>query len=105
MLREVADTLRSTLRSYDRIIRYGGDEFICMLPGLDMAVAAERFSAVNAALAAGPQHGSVTAGLAELESGDSVEDFIARADAALYQERHRDANRRIERGRPSTGSG
>ncbi|MBA2695858.1 MAG: GGDEF domain-containing protein, partial [Actinobacteria bacterium] len=33
LLQHVADALRSRLRSYDLVVRYGGDEFICVMPG------------------------------------------------------------------------
>jgi diguanylate cyclase (GGDEF)-like protein len=89
VLREVAEALRTTLRSYDRIIRYGGDEFVCLLPGLDIAHATERFALVNVALAKSPEGGSVTFGLAQLRPGDSVAELVARADAELYTERAR----------------
>ena len=97
VLRQVADTLRATLRPYDRVIRYGGDEFVCLLPGLGIAHAAQRFALVNDVLAKGPESVTITVGFAQLESGDSVAELIARADAALYQER---AKRRGLRARP-----
>ena len=89
MLLEVVRTFRRLLRSYDLIIRYGGDEFVCAMSDLDMEAAGKRIGLVNAALAASPVHGSVTVGLAELAPGDSAEDLVARADAALYRERQR----------------
>ena len=87
MLLEVANTLAGKLRSYDLIIRYGGDEFVCALSGLNMADATKRLAFVNASLAEANEHGSVTVGLAELRPGDSPEDLVARADAALYRQR------------------
>ena len=87
MLLSVADTFRAKLRSYDLIIRYGGDEFVCAMSGLTMAAASERFALVNALLAEAPEHGSVTVGLAELRPDDSAEDLVGRADAALYRQR------------------
>ena len=87
MLLEVAKTLAAKLRSYDLIIRYGGDEFVCALAGLNMADATKRLALVNAALAGAAEPGSVTVGLAELQADESPEDLVARADAALYRER------------------
>ncbi len=87
ILLEVASTLRARMRSYDLMVRFGGDEFLCALAGLDMADARERLAPVNAALAAAPEHGSVSIGLAELQADDSVDDLVARADIALYLER------------------
>ncbi len=87
MLVQVARALAAHMRSYDLIIRYGGDEFICALPGLNSAGAAQRLGRVNAHLAKGAVPGSVTFGLAELRPRDSAEDVVARADAALYRHR------------------
>jgi diguanylate cyclase (GGDEF)-like protein len=88
-LREVAHTLRASLRPYDVILRYGGDEFVCALAGIDLPAAAKRLALVNAALAQAPEHSSVAIGLAELRPGDSAEALVARADSALLTERHR----------------
>ena len=87
MLLSVADTFRANLRSYDLIIRYGGDEFVCAMSGLSIADASERLALVNALLAEAPEHGSVTVGLAELRPDDSAEDLVGRADAELYRQR------------------
>lgn len=80
------NSIRTHLRSYDLIVRFGGDEFVCLLLDLSMSEAAKRFEAINADLAE-TEHGSITFGLAELRSEDSLEDLIARADEALYKER------------------
>jgi diguanylate cyclase (GGDEF)-like protein len=87
LLRQVADTLRAHLRSYDLIVRFGGDEFACGLFDLDRDEVARRFAAVNADLEKN-QQASVTVGLATLEEGDSLENLIDRADAELYKRRH-----------------
>ena len=87
MLLEVATILRAKLRSYDLIIRYGGDEFVCVIPGLNVADATTRLALVNSSLAEGSEHGSVTVGFAELQPDDSLEALVARADTALYRQR------------------
>ena len=86
LLRHVVETIRVNLRSYDLIVRFGGDEFVCGLLDMKMEQAAERFVLVNANLAESHQ-ASITVGLAELQKDDSLEDLIARADEALYRER------------------
>jgi len=86
---EVAKSIRAKLRSYDLIVRYGGDEFVCTISGLTLADVAKRLSLINAALAEAPEKASVSVGLAELEPEDSPEDLVARADTALYRERQR----------------
>jgi diguanylate cyclase (GGDEF)-like protein len=87
LLVEVANALRTTLRTHDMIIRAGAGKFVCALTGLNVAEVAKRLARVNAALAVLPQHGSVTVGLAELQEDDSSEQLVARAGAALHRER------------------
>ncbi|MEA2233016.1 MAG: hypothetical protein QOD83_2832 [Solirubrobacteraceae bacterium] len=86
LLRHVTDAIRAHLRSYDLIIRYGGDEFVCALPDVTMAVAATRFCLVNTDLSE-LDRASVSVGLAQLQPDDAAEDLIARADQAMYRHR------------------
>jgi GGDEF domain-containing protein len=58
-----------------------------MFPGMNVAETTERLALITAALEDASEHGSVTVGLAQLQPGDSPEDLVARADAALYRER------------------
>lgn len=84
LLRRTVDSVRAHLRSYDPIVRYGGDEFVCVLLDLDSLAAKERFEAVNSDLKASCS-GSVTVGFAELRTNDSLSDLLARADVALLR--------------------
>ena len=86
LLLETVGSIRAQLRTYDLIIRYGGDEFLCALLDVTVTQAAERFSRMNANLAE-TQQASVTVGLAQLKAGDALKDLIARADEAMYRER------------------
>ncbi len=86
LLSGVVNTMRAHLRGYDLIVRFGGDEFLCGLLDLSMQMATERFFLINADLAAS-RNASITAGLAELEPGDSLDSLTARADAALRGQR------------------
>jgi len=88
LLRATVDAIRAHLRSYDLIVRVGGDEFLCGLVDVAIADVAIRFSLVNEYLAKTRQ-ASVTAGLAELAGDEALKHLIARADAALYDERLR----------------
>jgi diguanylate cyclase (GGDEF)-like protein len=87
LLRKIADTLRANVRSYDLVVRYGGDEFVCGFPALDVNDAAERFARINGDLAATAE-ASVAFGLAELETDDSLADLITRADSVMYANRY-----------------
>lgn len=91
LLRYVAGVLRDQLRDYDVVVRHGGDEFLCALPGMDMAEATARLKHVHVALAASAHSCSVTAGIAVLEDDDTLDTLIGRADKALYE--HRAARR------------
>jgi diguanylate cyclase (GGDEF)-like protein len=93
LLRRVVDTIAAHLRSYDLIVRFGGDEFLCGLLDFDTARAAERFAWISADLAADP-HASISLGLAELRAQDTLDDLIARADAALRTGRQQRASAR-----------
>jgi diguanylate cyclase (GGDEF)-like protein len=86
LLCHVVEVIRAHIREYDLIARFGGDEFVCGLFDVGIADAAERFALVNAELASTRQS-SVTAGLAQLEAQDALEDLIKRADEALYLHR------------------
>lgn len=87
MLVQVATALKENLRPYDLIIRFGGDEFICAIPGLGLAQAAERLALVQAAIGGATDGGSVSFGVAQWQPNDTRDGLIARADAALYRAR------------------
>jgi diguanylate cyclase (GGDEF)-like protein len=88
LLRDLVALLRSKLRPYDPVVRWGGDEFVCTISDADLAAARSRFEEIRLALA---QDGGapVTVGLAVLEAGDTLETLIERADAALLEARRR----------------
>jgi diguanylate cyclase len=92
VLRGVADALRGTCRTIDTPARYGGDEFLVVLPETDLAGAAEAASRVRAAIASlsfGLAPGfacTVSVGAAQAGGDDtSVGTWIQQADAALYR--------------------
>jgi len=87
LLQYVVATRQAAFRPYDLIIRHGGDEFLCVLPGMRASVAQTRMREVNQWLAATDRPASVTAGLAEMRRGDTDEQLVARADQALYRAR------------------
>jgi len=87
LLIAVADSLRACLRSYDLVMRFGGDEFVCALPNSSLEQVRGRFGEVSRSLRAGPAAGSITVGFAELVDGDRVEDLIRRADDDLLARR------------------
>jgi diguanylate cyclase (GGDEF)-like protein len=87
LLSAVGEALRSSLRSYDIVVRYGGDEFVCALPGGTAATAQASLVRIRSALDRLVPGASVSAGCAELRSTDTMEDVIRRADVDLYRGR------------------
>lgn len=90
VLQTVVREIRSRLRSFDPIIRYGGDEFVCGLSGTDLAEAARRFDTIAAAIQADAQVG-ISVGMAALIADETPDQLTERADAAMLQvkARHR----------------
>jgi diguanylate cyclase (GGDEF)-like protein len=87
LLRRVAEMMRTKLRPYDAIVRFGGDEFICAFPNIGLAAARLRFADIIGTLEANGVHDPISFGLAELKPDDDLEALIARADRALIEER------------------
>lgn len=92
-LKQVAGALRKAIRSGDAIFRYGGEEFVVVLPEQPLADARSAVERMRAAVEEyairRPEKGrtlTVSAGVAELDpvADAGVADWIARADAALY---------------------
>lgn len=86
VLQTVVEAMRARIRSFDPIIRYGGDEFVCGMGGTDLAEAQRRFDAIGIAIEADAGIG-ISVGLAELEPGDTAHGLTERADAAMLRVR------------------
>ena len=102
VLREFALRIRKSIRNIDLACRYGGEEFVIVMPETDMGVAtmvAERLRRKIAsepfAIQEGSKHLTVTLsiGIAALGQGDSVAAMLKRADQALYRAKRDGRNR------------
>lgn len=91
LLRALAETLRRRLRAYDMVIRWGGDEFVCVVHARQQD--AERVMAEASAQLLASSGLSFSAGFAEITPGDTAETLVARADADLYARRRRGKGR------------
>jgi diguanylate cyclase (GGDEF)-like protein len=101
VLKAFCEIAQASMRATDRFARYGGEEFALLMPATTPAesagIAVERirvateqrdWSAIAAGLAV-----TASAGVATFAEGESVEELLARADAALYQAKHGGRNR------------
>ena len=96
VLTEVAKRLKSDLRTYDGAGRYGGEEFLLVLPGCDLTtivrraneirqlVSAEEIQTINGAMRVTI---SMRAAAAECDKNTSVETLLNDIDASLYRDK------------------
>ena len=84
VLKSVVEEMRSRLRSFDPIIRQGGDEFVCGIGGTDLAEAERRFDLISDAIQEQAGVG-ISVEFAELESGDTADELTQRADEAMFE--------------------
>jgi diguanylate cyclase (GGDEF)-like protein len=89
VLRELAAALRRRLRAYDLVIRWGGDEFVCSLPGAGLDAAQRAMEDIRTELRARTGC-TFSAGYAVLGEEDDAGSLVARADADYYERRRRD---------------
>ena len=86
---KVAEILRKMTRGVDSVARYGGEEFVVMLIEAPIATAAAVGERIRARVAAEEFSGgkmTVSVGAAEYPThGDTPEELIASADAAMYE--------------------
>lgn len=100
VLRAVSNRLAESVRVSDAVARVGGEEFMLVLPGITRTMAARiaeraRHRIERAPVSAGGHRIEITAsfGVATRREGESIDETIARADAALYQAKEAGRNR------------
>jgi diguanylate cyclase (GGDEF)-like protein len=81
LLKDVVGVLRAHLRSYDAIVRVGGDEFVCVMSGAPIESARQRFASIKAST---DESGcAIKFGVAGLDGEDDVPALVDRADHAM----------------------
>jgi diguanylate cyclase (GGDEF)-like protein len=96
MLRAVSRLLISLARQGDTVARWGGEEFVVVLPETDLAGAqrfAERLRRTIEAHSVGDMKTSASCGVATMLPEDSVEELLGAADQALYRAKSNGRNR------------
>lgn len=91
LLRAVGSALRSRLRSYDLVVRYGGDEFVCAFSGTHLPEVRQRMADVQDVLSREMPGATISVGLAERHAHEELEAVIHRADRDLFAGRRRAA--------------
>jgi diguanylate cyclase len=100
VLKIIANVLRKRLRGTDFIARFGGEEFVLLMPGTVPAVGAKLLETLRAAIEACPFHFkgervtiTISMGLTALKPGEHSDMALKRADQALYRAKNAGRNR------------
>jgi diguanylate cyclase (GGDEF)-like protein len=88
VLQTLVGTMRLNVRSFDPIVRYGGDEFVCGLGGVDRGEVEGRFDVIDRSVQEDVGVG-ISVGFAALAANETLDQLTARADAALLEAKKR----------------
>jgi two-component system, cell cycle response regulator len=100
VVKEVGRRLRSKLRAYDGVGRWGGEEFLLVLPGCDLTAALIRADQVRAFVCSKPIETStksrtvtVSMGVAVASGEADLQNLLHQADAGLFKAKRNGRNR------------
>lgn len=94
LLRRVAEFLRRNTREIDEKIRWGGDEFLILMPQTDLLQAARRAERLKEALAEWnrcaeePERVHLSIGFSCWEPGRALEEVLREADSRMYEDKY-----------------
>lgn len=96
VLQRVAAVLRTGVRATDSVVRWGGEEFLLVLPYCEQAAALLQAERLRERVADAEQgemgRVTVSMGVAELQRGETLANLMERVDQALYQAKHAGRN-------------
>ncbi|MBD9413429.1 diguanylate cyclase [Pseudomonas sp. PDM16] len=100
VLKIIAGELAKRLRKTDFLARFGGEEFVLLIPSTPLEGGQQLLETLRAAIEACPFHFrgepvtiTVSSGLTAFVDGDNSETAFSRADQALYKAKHEGRNR------------
>ena len=96
LLRGASQAWRKQLRPTDMLVRYGGEEFMLVLPGTDADQAAQLVDRLRALV---PDRQTFSAGIATWDGHETATEVLQRADQALLQAKKAGRNRTMVAGR------
>jgi diguanylate cyclase len=106
VLKNLAGKAEARLRRTDRFYRYGGEEFVAFLAATDLSqaalVATSLCELTRTAALSTKTVTTISCGVAEVRKGDTVDDWIARGDAAMYRAKNGGRDR-VELEEPPVG--
>ncbi|HWO33611.1 MAG TPA: diguanylate cyclase [Candidatus Acidoferrum sp.] len=99
-LKEIARRFRAKLRVYDAVGRYGGEEFLLILPGCDAMMTVIRADDMRGHVAITPVVSAntsrvitISVGVVSSEQGGTAEELLTQADCGLYRAKQKGRNR------------
>jgi diguanylate cyclase (GGDEF)-like protein len=94
LLRTVVRLVTDEFRSYDLMLRFGGDEFVCSFSGDGLEEIGERFARVGAKLNEAAPGAGISVGATSRRAQDTIETLLDRADAEMIAKRR--CRRRVD---------
>ncbi len=99
VLKHVAEVMKQSLRQHDTVSRWGGEEFLIILPETDAPSAETIAEKIRSRIEASPVIGdnatipiTLTIGCAQVDPGLDIDENISRADQAMYEGKHSSKN-------------
>jgi diguanylate cyclase (GGDEF)-like protein len=99
LLRTVVSLVIEEFRSYDLMLRFGGDEFVCSFSGDGLDEIGKRFERVTMKLSQAVPGAGISIGVSQRRAEDTIETLLDRADAQMISTRR--CHRRIEVATPN----